>query len=41
MLERLQEVNRQLDIVLAGGGEQNVKRHRQRGKLLVRERTAL
>ncbi len=41
MLERLQEVNRQLDIVLAGGGEQNVKRHRQRGKLLVRERIEL
>lgn len=41
MLERLREVNRQLDIVLQGGGEQYVKRHRQRGKLLVRERIEL
>lgn len=41
MLERLEEVNRQLEIVLAGGGEKYVKRHRQRGKLLVRERIEL
>src|SRR5215469_14699644 len=38
MLELLGEVNRQLAVVLAGGGEQYVQRHRTRGKLLVRER---
>ena len=38
MLELLGEVNRQLAVVLAGGGEQYVKRHRARGKLLARER---
>ncbi len=41
MLELLQEVNRQLDVVLEGGGEQYVERHRKRGKLLVRERIEL
>lgn len=41
MLERLRDVNSQLAVVLAGGGEQYVKRHRERGKLLVRERIEL
>ena len=41
MLERLWDVNNQLAVVLGGGGEQHVKRHRQRGKLLARERIEL
>ena len=38
LLEQLREVNSKLAVVLEGGGEQHVKRHRERGKLLVRER---
>src|SRR5579864_3220571 len=38
LLEQLREVNSKLAVVLAGGGAQHVKRHRERGKLLVRER---
>jgi len=37
----LQEVEAQLELARAGGGERSVARHRQRGKLLVRERIEL
>ena len=41
MLERLEEIDRQLALARGGGGERYVTRHRQRGKLLVRERIDL
>ena len=41
MLDQLREVNDQLAIVLQGGGERYVARHRERGKLLARERIEL
>jgi acyl-CoA carboxylase subunit beta len=41
MLERLAEVRAAQDRVLEGGGERYVARHRQRGRLLVRERIDL
>ena len=37
----LQELEAQLALARAGGGERSVARHRQRGKLLVRERIEL
>jgi acetyl-CoA carboxylase carboxyltransferase component len=40
-LEALARLNEQLDIVRAGGGERYAARHKQRGKLLVRERLEL
>ena len=41
MLERLREIEELHGQCLAGGGEKYVSRHRQRGKLLVRERIDL
>ncbi len=41
MLALLQEIEAQLELARAGGGERSVARHRQRGKLLVRERIEL
>ncbi len=41
MLALLREVEAQLALARAGGGERSVARHRQRGKLLVRERIEL
>jgi acetyl-CoA carboxylase carboxyltransferase component len=41
MLALLAEVEAQLELARAGGGERSVTRHRQRGKLLVRERIEL
>jgi len=41
MLEQLRELNRQLEIAVAGGGPKAAARHRKRGKLLARERIAL
>src|SRR3954451_22549402 len=41
LLELLAEVEAQLAIARAGGGEKYVERHRQRGKLLARERVEL
>ncbi len=41
MLERLAEIDRQLALARGGGGPRYVERHRQRGKLLVRERIDL
>jgi acetyl-CoA carboxylase carboxyltransferase component len=38
MLEKLAELDRQLALARAGGGEKYVERHRARGKLLPRER---
>ena len=38
MLDLLAEVDVQLALARAGGGEKYVERHRQRGKLLARER---
>jgi acyl-CoA carboxylase subunit beta len=38
MLERLAEIDEQLDLVRAGGGPRYVDRHRARGKLTARER---
>jgi len=40
-LERIAELERQLDLAIAGGGEKYVARHRERGRLLVRERIEL
>ncbi len=37
----LQELETQLELARAGGGERSVARHRERGKLLVRERIEL
>ncbi len=41
MLERLAEIDEQLALARAGGGEKYVARHRARGKLLARERIEL
>ena len=41
MLALLREVEAQLAVARAGGGERSVARHRERGKLLVRERIEL
>ena len=41
MLERVQYLNAQLALARAGSGEKYVKRHRERGKLMVRERIEL
>jgi acetyl-CoA carboxylase carboxyltransferase component len=41
MLALLAEVETQLALARAGGGERSVARHRERGKLLVRERIEL
>jgi acetyl-CoA carboxylase carboxyltransferase component len=41
MLEQVRVLNEQLALARAGGGEKYVKRHRERGKLMVRERIEL
>jgi acetyl-CoA carboxylase carboxyltransferase component len=41
LLEQLAEVDAQLALARAGGGEKYVERHRKRGKLLARERVEL
>src|SRR3954449_4683279 len=41
LLEQLAELETQLAIARGGGGEKYVERHRQRGKLLARERVEL
>jgi len=41
LLAQLAEIDVQLDLVRAGGGEKYVERHRKRGKLLARERIEL
>ena len=41
MLALLAEVEAQLALARAGGGERSVARHRERGKLLIRERIEL
>ena len=41
MLERLEEIGRQLELARLGGGERYVQRHRERGRLLARERIEL
>jgi acyl-CoA carboxylase subunit beta len=41
VLEQLAEVDSQLALARAGGGEKYVERHRKRGKLLARERVEL
>src|SRR5512139_1456741 len=41
MLSLVNEVEAQLALARAGGGERSVQRHRERGKLLVRERIEL
>src|SRR6266478_3033525 len=41
MLEQVRYLNEQLALASAGGGEKYVARHRQRGKLMVRERIEL
>jgi acetyl-CoA carboxylase carboxyltransferase component len=41
MLEQVRYLNEQLALARAGGGEKYVKRHRERGKLMVRERIEL
>src|SRR5450759_4568233 len=41
MSEKLRYLNEQLALARAGGGEKYVKRHRDRGKLMVRERIEL
>jgi acetyl-CoA carboxylase carboxyltransferase component len=41
MLEQLADLDRELAIAVAGGGEKAAARHRKRGKLLARERIAL
>src|ERR1700720_682291 len=40
-LEALTDLERQLDLVRAGGGERYARRHHDRGRLLVRERLEL
>jgi len=39
--ESLRELRDRLEVVQAGGGDESVKRHRSRGKLLARERIDL
>src|SRR5262249_59662729 len=41
MLALVAEVDAQLALARAGGGERSVARHRERGKLLIRERIEL
>src|SRR4029079_16939855 len=41
MLEQVKYLNEQLALSRAGGGEKYVRRHRERGKLLPRERIEL
>ena len=41
MAEQVKYLNEQLALARAGGGEKYVKRHRERGKLMVRERIEL
>src|SRR6266404_599247 len=41
MREQVRYLNEQLALASAGGGEKYVARHRQRGKLMVRERIEL
>ncbi len=41
MLALLSEIDAQLGLARAGGGEKSVARHRERGKLLIRERIEL
>ncbi len=41
MIEQVRFLNEQLALARAGGGEKYVQRHRQRGKLMVRERIEL
>jgi acetyl-CoA carboxylase carboxyltransferase component len=41
MLERIREIDELLDELRGGGGKKYVERHRQRGKLLARERIEL
>ena len=41
MLEKLEEFQRLVEEALAGGGEKYVQRHRERGRLLARERIEL
>ena len=41
MLAKVAELDEQHGLAVAGGGEQYVERHRQRGKLLARERIEL
>jgi acetyl-CoA carboxylase carboxyltransferase component len=41
MAEQVEYLNQQLALASAGGGEKYVKRHRERGKLMVRERIEL
>jgi acetyl-CoA carboxylase carboxyltransferase component len=41
MLEQVKRLDEQLALARAGGGEKYVKRHRERGKLMVRERIEL
>jgi acetyl-CoA carboxylase carboxyltransferase component len=40
-LERLAELERQVSLAIAGGGERYVERHRSRGRMLARERIEL
>ncbi|MBN9109156.1 MAG: acyl-CoA carboxylase subunit beta [Pseudonocardia sp.] len=40
-LEVIDQLNEQLDLVIAGGGERYMQRHRDRGKLPLRERLEL
>src|ERR1700712_5433045 len=40
-LENIAALDKQLELVVAGGGERYMQRHRDRGKLPVRERLAL
>ncbi len=41
MLALISEIEAQLEVARAGGGERSVLRHKERGKLLVRERVEL
>src|SRR3954452_19078986 len=41
ILEQLAEIDTQLALARAGGGEKYVERHRKRGKLMARERVEL
>src|SRR5207249_12089609 len=41
MLEQVRALEEQLALARAGGGEKYVRRHRERGKLLIRERIEL
>src|SRR5437763_13615399 len=41
LLAQLAEIDAQLALARGGGGEKYVERHRQRGKLLARERVEL